>query len=58
MVFASTSRISSLIDELEHKLLVMQSMTDADFSNDIRKLHEIRDHVNKEDKKMEGTKRK
>lgn len=53
MVFASTARINSLVDELEHKLLVMASNTDADFSNDIRKLHEIKEHVQKVDFKME-----
>lgn len=53
MVFASTARINSLVDELEHKLLVMASNTDVDFSNDIHKLHEIRDHVQKVDTKME-----
>ena len=56
MVFASTARINSLIDELEHKLLVMASNTDADFSNDIRKLHEIKEHVQKVDSKMEKKK--
>ena len=53
MIFASTARINSLIDELEHKLLVMASNTNVDFSNDIYKLHEIRDHVQKVDAKME-----
>lgn len=52
MVFASTARINSLVDELEHKLLVMASNTDVDFSNDIQKLHEIRAHVQKVDSKM------
>lgn len=53
MAFVSTARINSLVDELEHKLLVMASNTDADFSNDIRKLHEIRDHVQKVDAMIE-----
>lgn len=56
MVFASAARINSLVDELEHKLLVMASNTDVNFSNDIRKLHEIKEHVQKVDSKMEKKK--
>lgn len=53
MLFASTSRINTLVDELEHKLLVMAAITDADFNSDIRKLHEIKEHVLKVDSKLE-----
>lgn len=52
MLFASTSRINTLVDELEHKLLVMAAITDADFNSDIRKLHEIKEHVLKVDSKL------
>lgn len=56
MVFASTGRINSLIEELEHKLLVMESNTDISFSEDIKKLHEIQAHVQKADAKFEKKK--
>ena len=53
MVFESSARINSLIDELQHKLLVLENNTDSDFGNDIHKLQEIRDHVLKIDSKFE-----
>lgn len=53
MAFASTGCINSLIEELEHKLLVMESNMDISFSEDIKKLHEIRAHVQKVDAKFE-----
>lgn len=53
MIFASTARINSLIEELEHKLLVMESNTDVSFSEDIKKLNEIRAHVQKVDAKFD-----
>lgn len=56
MVFASTARINSLIEELEHKLLVMSSNTDVDFSKDIQMLHEIQRHVQRVDAKAEHKK--
>jgi len=51
MTYASTTRINTLIDELQHKLLVMQANTDVNFSEDIKKLNEIRVHVLKVDNK-------
>ena len=56
MVFASTARTISLIEELEHKLLVMEANTDISFSDDIKKLHEIRAHIQKVDAKFEKKK--
>lgn len=51
MTYASITRINSLIDKLQHKLLVMQANTDVSFSDDIKKLNEIRVHVLKVDNK-------
>jgi hypothetical protein len=53
MTYASTTRINSLIDELQHKLLVMQANTDVSFSEDVKKLNEIRVHVLKVDNKKQ-----
>lgn len=53
MAFVSTERAFAKISELEHHLQVLNNLSDENFSDDLRKLMDIRYHLSKFEKKTQ-----
>lgn len=53
MAFVSTQRAFQKLSELEHHLQVLNNISDEDFSDDLKKLMDIRYHLSKFEKKMQ-----
>ena len=53
MAFVSTQRAFQKLSGLEHHLQVLNNISDEDFSDDLKKLMDIRYHLSKFEKKTQ-----